>query len=35
LTHFRLFAKVTWMMLLLLLLITFAKSEVDFVYRGF
>jgi len=35
LTSARLVAKFVWMIVLLLLLITFAKSEVDFVYRGF
>jgi hypothetical protein len=31
----RLFAKLIWMCLLIFLLVMFAKSEVDFVYRGF
>lgn len=31
----RLIAKLLWMWLLVFLLVTFASSEVDFVYRGF
>jgi hypothetical protein len=31
----RIIAKLVWMTVLLLLLITFARSDVDFVYRGF
>jgi len=31
----RLAAKLLWTWMLILLLVTFASSEVDFVYRGF
>jgi hypothetical protein len=31
----RLLVKLVWMIVLMLLLVTFAKDEVDFVYRGF
>jgi len=31
----RLAAKLLWTWMLILILVTFASSEVDFVYRGF
>jgi hypothetical protein len=31
----RLAAKLMWTWILILILVTFASSEVDFVYRGF
>jgi hypothetical protein len=34
-SYAKLTAKLIWMWLLMLLLVTLARAEVDFIYRGF